>query len=542
MAKWQMCAALLVLPFGLVSAQNVEIFPELSGNELIEALRLAYKPTHVASYNVARDSMYMSIYYAEGGVECFYTGLKITVDAGKARLQAQDLGFDTEHIWPQSKFSGRGNAYSDLHHLRPNRALVNQSRSNYRFRFLDADEVTHFWRSDVLSTSIPDGDLGSWSKTKKGTSFDTSFFEPRDAVKGDVARALFYFYTMYEEDALLADRDFFETQREWLRQFHRMDPTDSAETSRTWAIAAMQDGKPNPFILDSTLVRRAFFTNYQGPVLPPVHEGRFEADYSFSGTASCVDEDDEPLRQQIGLTLGKMRREGVNCNLVSNAFNSNGWPESFSETHFVGFRAEADSGYQVGFAPSDSLRLFVRRSATGPSVYRVVLAVRDEELVLAESQLSATSQNVEVKLPMPRLEKLNYFELRVHAWGAASSSGTFRLASLELKGSVSFLETGTGHRDDGWRDLPERVRLYPSYPNPFNPTAILVFEISVSAKVRLEVLDVLGRQVAVLLDEDQAAGLHRVHFEAADLASGVYFARFTVNGFPSAVHKMALVR
>ena len=83
--------------------------------------------------------------------------------------------------------------------------------------------------------------------------------------------------------------------------------------------------------------------------------------------------------------------------------------------------------------------------------------------------------------------------------------------------------------------LPRGVVLEPSVPNPFNPRTLLSFTLSQPGQVRLSVLDVRGREVAVLLDEFRAEGTHRVFWDGGDadgtrLASGAYFVRVVANG------------
>ncbi len=510
---------------GRLSAQEqVVLFPGVTGNALIDSIRVHYKPAVVKGYNEARDSMFMSFNYVDGAVECFYTGDTLRVLQSNARVIAQNRGFNTEHIWPQSKFLGRGNAYSDLHHLRPSRADVNQSRNNYRFKSLAPSEVTTFWRGRVNQSAIPASDLGSWSKTQQGTTFDNSFFEPRDVVKGDVARAMFYFYTMYEEEALATDADFFPTQMSELLAFHKADPTDLVEYQRTLKIATIQSGKANPFILDSTLVRRAYFTNYSGPTQPPVEEGRFSAEYTFSGTASCTDEDVEPTRQSPGITLSSFFRAGVNCNVVSNAFNSNGWTSDFSAGHYVGFAAEAATGYQVGFSNSDTLRVFVRRSGTGPAQYRIILLADGASQILREANLATANSTVELKIGMPEVADISAFEIRIHAWGATSANGTFRVSSLSLNGSVKNTNIGTGLYDQP-DTLPSGIELHPAYPNPFNPTTVVPFSLGTTEYVSMVLYDMLGRQLRVLARGTFQAGTHHITVSGSGLSSGVYIVR-----------------
>ncbi len=73
--------------------------------------------------------------------------------------------------------------------------------------------------------------------------------------------------------------------------------------------------------------------------------------------------------------------------------------------------------------------------------------------------------------------------------------------------------------------LPTGVRLEQNYPNPFNPITSISYSLSGVQHVRLTVSDLLGRQIAVLVDELQAVGNHQVTFRAADLPSAVYIYR-----------------
>ncbi len=74
-------------------------------------------------------------------------------------------------------------------------------------------------------------------------------------------------------------------------------------------------------------------------------------------------------------------------------------------------------------------------------------------------------------------------------------------------------------------EVPRTATLLPNYPNPFNPTTTLAFELDRTREVRLEVFDLLGRHVATLVDGLQPAGRHAVRFDARGLASGVYVYR-----------------
>jgi predicted outer membrane repeat protein len=90
-------------------------------------------------------------------------------------------------------------------------------------------------------------------------------------------------------------------------------------------------------------------------------------------------------------------------------------------------------------------------------------------------------------------------------------------------------------------DLPIRFALYQNYPNPFNPETTIRFDLPEGVRVRLEVFDLLGARVAVLIDEVRPAGRWSSAFRQAGLASGVYILRFTA-GSRVFSEKMMLLR
>ena len=70
-------------------------------------------------------------------------------------------------------------------------------------------------------------------------------------------------------------------------------------------------------------------------------------------------------------------------------------------------------------------------------------------------------------------------------------------------------------------------KLNPNYPNPFNPTTKISYSIPEDAKVMLKVYDMLGTEVAELVNETQTPGYHETTFDASNLSSGVYIYRIT---------------
>jgi hypothetical protein len=74
-------------------------------------------------------------------------------------------------------------------------------------------------------------------------------------------------------------------------------------------------------------------------------------------------------------------------------------------------------------------------------------------------------------------------------------------------------------------------KLHNCYPNPFNPTTTITYQLPVDAHVTLVVSDIMGREVAMLVNEQEQAGSRSVTFDASKLASGVYFYRLQVRDF-----------
>ena len=90
-------------------------------------------------------------------------------------------------------------------------------------------------------------------------------------------------------------------------------------------------------------------------------------------------------------------------------------------------------------------------------------------------------------------------------------------------------------------ELPDHFALSQNYPNPFNPSTVIRYQLPAAGSVRLVVYDMLGREVAVLVNETKNAGVHHVTFDAGGLASGVYLYRLQAGDFVQA-RKLMLVR
>ncbi len=253
---------ILLLPFvawsALLSAQpSTILFSGLEGNDLLRAVQERYTPKQVLGYGPARDVMYGQIDNRRDTVCGIYSGhcryLPPGADPSQALYQNGSTdGINCEHVWPRSKGAKSGNAKSDMHHLFPTRLAVNAARGNAPFAEIPDELTEHWYYADEERTGIPNRFIDAYSESTGEQ------FEPREARKGDVARAMFYFYTIYRKEALEADPLFFQIQRETLLLWHQLDPADKQEIGRTQAIARYQGGKPNPFVIDPSLAGRLY--------------------------------------------------------------------------------------------------------------------------------------------------------------------------------------------------------------------------------------------------------------------------------------------
>jgi len=89
--------------------------------------------------------------------------------------------------------------------------------------------------------------------------------------------------------------------------------------------------------------------------------------------------------------------------------------------------------------------------------------------------------------------------------------------------------------------IPMQYGLDQNYPNPFNPTTYIKFQLPEGGNVKITVFDILGKEVASLINEKMEAGYHNVEFNASNLASGLYIYKMESGDFTD-VKKMMLIK
>ena len=307
--------ALLVLFPAVAAAQTQTVlFPGQSGAELLASIRAAYRPASVTGSN---DDLYADVdrttVGGQDGVVGVYTGFFVPFDCQPSCDPSQDVfndnaGINQEHTFPRSRLSGANEsaAERDLHNLFPTRIDVNAARGSLPFAEVDDAQTTRWYRDDRRTTTPPpEAERDQWSELRAGVAF-----EPREAHEGNAARAMFYMRAVWDD---AADVAWFEAQLDDLFAWHRADRVDQAEVDRSDRAAAFQraggEPVPNPFVVDSTLARRAFFPGLPSPAEAgpeaPELAIRMAGPSPFRGATAIRVEAAGPVRLEVFDTLGR---------------------------------------------------------------------------------------------------------------------------------------------------------------------------------------------------------------------------------------------
>jgi hypothetical protein len=136
---------------------------------------------------------------------------------------------------------------------------------------------------------------------------------------------------------------------------------------------------------------------------------------------------------------------------------------------------------------------------------------------------------------------------RIYNWTVNITDRVFVVASPDT--FIFYTSSTILDVENKQKVLPEEFTLHQNYPNPFNPSTTISYNLvkvlnldnKVTITVSLRVYDVLGREIAVLVNEEKPAGEYRIDFNASHLPSGVYFYRLSTENFV-AVRKMLLLK
>ena len=178
------------------------------------------------------------------GVTCLYSQVCVKGSSGHGAdyKEAGDAngdglvdkeGMNAEHSWPQGFFDEAYPMKSDLHHIFPTFITPNNTRGSFPFARVS----------------------GATYSTNSGSKLGAEGFEPADAVKGNIARAILYFVVRYYDKNIrdgVNYNNFWTSRVPMFLEWDRQDPPDAAERRRNVIISRFQ-GNSNPFVDDASL-------------------------------------------------------------------------------------------------------------------------------------------------------------------------------------------------------------------------------------------------------------------------------------------------
>ena len=116
----------------------------------------------------------------------------------------------------------------------------------------------------------------------------------------------------------------------------------------------------------------------------------------------------------------------------------------------------------------------------------------------------------------------------------------YRLKQIDFDGKFEYSEIIAVETHRGV-SLPKEFELQQNYPNPFNPSTSIEYSVPSSEYVSLKIYDIIGNEVATLVNEQKSAGNYEVKFNASSLTTGMYIYKINAGSFTK-VRKMMLVK
>ncbi|MBX2991122.1 MAG: T9SS type A sorting domain-containing protein [Bacteroidetes bacterium] len=166
-----------------------------------------------------------------------------------------------------------------------------------------------------------------------------------------------------------------------------------------------------------------------------------------------------------------------------------------------------------------NIRMTLRDAATGNVVQNLrTFHVGDDTLVTFQTALNHGNRQLKLVLQPVGVSQLGRIDLE--RWYVVDEA-----ASLAKQLAHATAPNG----------LPEVFAVHPNYPNPFNPSTTIKYDLPEAAQVSLVVYDLLGRKVTELVSGPKSEGYHSAMWDASAVASGVYFARFTATDMSGGV-------
>ncbi|MCF6270566.1 MAG: endonuclease [Melioribacteraceae bacterium] len=426
-------------------------------------------------------------------------------------------GWNREHVWAKSHGfpNSSDTAYTDVHHLRPSDISTNSARGNKDF------------------------DYGGNLTTPTDNRYDNDSWEPRDEIKGDVARMMLYMTVRYEGGSYdLELVDYVPSsgpnfgKKSVLLEWNRLDPVSEFERNRNRVIYSYQKNY-NPFIDHPEFADRIY--NSDKLIIEQAEQVGSNLLLSFSkelnlteaekvsnyqidilGTPATAAPNFGGDKKKVVLTFLENFADTFYNVRVSNLLSATN--EVIIPNSIALFLAEAETEVDT-IAPAKPTNLIAANRTTEVTLewdensendlshYTIYRGVLQNFTPSQYTLLTTSSTN--------SFADTEIFDYRVYyKISAFDNSGNESEYSDEASILVSVVDENK---------LPAEFSLYQNYPNPFNPSTIISYEIGETSFVTLKIYDLLGNEVAALVNKTQSSGNYKVEFNASKFTSGIYF-------------------
>ena len=191
----------------------------------------------------------------------------------------------------------------------------------------------------------------------------------------------------------------------------------------------------------------------------------------------------------------------------------------------------------LAFDASDPENDLIEGASFNPGA-GIRLAVDGEDLYVANGELAFSIYDVSDPTDITRL---GYYDTPGNTVDVAVGDGlayvadTYQFLVLDCSASLAVDEQPEV-------ELPSHVALSAAWPNPFNPSAHVALTLPLRSNARVSVVDILGREVALLMDTSLSPGQHIIHFDGSQQASGVYFLRVKLDGHRTLTRRLMLLK
>ena len=445
--------------------------------------------------------------------------------------------YNREHSWPKSWFNDLTPSYSDMFHLFPTDGKVNGYRSNYPYGNV----------SNPTWTSLNGSKLGP--NTFPG--YTGIAFEPIDAYKGDFARSSMYMSVRYyledsgwSTSAGTNKSDLLSWYANLFYDWSMRDTISQKEIDRNNAIYGIQKNR-NPFI-DHPEFAAEIWKTTMAPSVVLVKEENLSLiliDFSrYLDSTVALNSQNFVFDNSVGNPSSI--QWGVNNDfskiLISVPTLAQGTTYSIQIRNLKSINNVVMNDTVITFKTSGALPVELASFSAEVTGNKVELnwqtaTEKNNKGFCIERKFSETwSEIAFVNGKGTSTENANYSYTDLLALKGRIA---YRIKQVDYDGSFSY----SNEVEVLFAGIAENFELFQNYPNPFNPETEINYQLNENSFATLKVYDVLGTEVAELVNNWMEAGMHKITFNASSLSSGIYFYSLTA-GKNHEMRKMIVIK